>query len=156
MCIKGFNPFIPTDADSSGIPIAVLYYEVTNTSNEVLDVSVCGSMRNFVGQDGSKYFIAGNGDYVPTGAKNNVNTYREDLAGELKGIYMNSPGVDPADPAWGTIALTTLVDSPNATVTYRLSSIPNACYHAILDFWDDVCIRFFLRLANCLFGFFIV
>ncbi|CAF4404159.1 unnamed protein product, partial [Adineta steineri] len=115
VCIKGFNPFIPTDAESSGIPIAVLYYEVTNTTNEILDVSICGSMRNFVGQDGSKYFIAGNGDYVPTGAKNNTNIYREDLAGKLKGIYMNSTNVDPNDPAWGTIALTTLVDSSNTT-----------------------------------------
>ncbi|CAF3975253.1 unnamed protein product [Adineta steineri] len=138
VCIKGFNPFIPTDAESSGIPIAILYYEVTNTTNETLDVSICGSMRNFVGQDGSKYFIAGNGDYVPTGAKNNTNIYREDLAGKLKGIYMNSTKVDPNDPAWGTIALTTLVDSSNTTnVTYRLSSISNAWYHAILDFWDD-------------------
>lgn len=116
----------------------MLYYEVTNTTDEVLDVSVCGSMRNFVGQDGSKYIIAGNGDYVPMGAKNNVNIYREDLAGELKGIYMNSTGVASTDPAWGTIALTTLVDTPTATVTYRLSSISNAWYHAILDFWDDV------------------
>lgn len=99
-------------------------------------------MRNFVGQDGSKYFIAGNGDYVPTGAKNNTNIYKEDLAGELKGIFMNSVNVDPNDPAWGTIALTTLIDTPNTNVTYRLSSISNAWYHAILDFWDDVSVTF--------------
>ncbi len=51
---------------------------------------------------------------------------------------MTSSAVDPNDPAWGTIALTTLVDTPDTTVTYRLSSIANAWYHAILDFWDDV------------------
>ncbi|UJR15607.1 hypothetical protein I4U23_002543 [Adineta vaga] len=137
VCIKGFNPLIPTDAESSGIPIAVLYYEVTNTTNETLDVSVCGSMRNFVGQDGSKYLIAWDGDYVPIGAKKNTNIYREDLQGKLKGIYMNSDNVDSKDPAWGTIALTTVVDSSDTSVTYRLSSIDNAWYHAILDFWDD-------------------
>jgi len=98
-------------------------------------------MRNFIGQDGSKYFIAGNGDYVPIGAKNNTNVYREDLTGKLKGIYMNSANIDPNDPAWGTIALTTLVDSPSANVSYRLSSISNAWYHAILDFWDDVSVK---------------
>lgn len=96
-------------------------------------------MRNFVGQDGSKYTIDWKGDYVPNGAKNNTNVYREDLDGELKGIFMNSTNVDPKDPAWGTIALTTLVDKPTTTtVTYRLSSISNAWNHAILDFWDDV------------------
>ncbi len=118
-----------------------MYYEVTNTTNEILDVSVCGSMRNFVGQDGSKYIIAGNGDYVPIGANKNTNVYREDLGGTLKGIYMNSANVSPNDPAWGTIALTTLADTPDANVTYRLSSISNAWQHALLDFWDDVSIQ---------------
>jgi non-lysosomal glucosylceramidase len=121
--------------------MAVLYYEVKNPTNEVLDVSVCGSLRNFVGQDGSKYNIAGNGDYVPIGAKNNINVYREDLAGTLKGIYMYSNDVDRNDPAWGTIALATLVDPSSANVTYRLSSISNAWQHALLDFWDDVNIK---------------
>jgi len=95
-------------------------------------------MRNFVGQDGSKFNTDGKGDYVPIGANKNTNVYREDLDGELKGIYMNSTNVDPNDPAWGTIALTTLVDSSSTNVTYRLSSISNAWNHAILDFWDDV------------------
>jgi hypothetical protein len=138
-CFKNLSSI--TDAESSGIPIAVLYYEVQNTTNEIIDVSICGSMRNFIGQDGSKYIIAGNGDYVPIGAKNNTNVYREDLTGKLKGIYMNSANIDLNDPAWGTIALTTLVDSPSAIVSYRLSSISNAWYHAILDFWDDVSVK---------------
>ena len=115
-------------------------------------------MRNFVGQDGSKYIIAGNGDYVPIGAKKNTNVYREDLGGKLKGIYMNSANVDPTDQAWGTIALTTLADTPGANVTYRLSSISNAWQHALLDFWDDVGIQsigyeitllFFLFSVQC-------
>lgn len=142
VAVKGFNPFIPADPNASGIPIAVLYYEVTNTTNEVLDVSVCGTLRNFVGQDGSKFTTSWGGDYVPIGANKNINLYREDLDGQLKGIYMKSDNVDPQDPAWGTIALTTLVNSPNANVTYRLSSIPNDWNHAILDFWDDVTIFF--------------
>jgi hypothetical protein len=54
---------------------------------------------------------------------------------------MNSANIDLNDPAWGTIALTTLVDSPSAIVSYRLSSISNAWYHAILDFWDDVSVK---------------
>ena len=52
--IIGFNPFIPGDADASGLPIAVLTYEVTNTSAQPMHVAVSGSMRNFVGKDGSK------------------------------------------------------------------------------------------------------
>lgn len=53
--IKGFNPLVPADADASGIPVAVLTYEVTNTGAKAAEVSVCGSIRNSIGKDGSKF-----------------------------------------------------------------------------------------------------
>ncbi|MDE6572977.1 MAG: hypothetical protein K2L58_07015, partial [Duncaniella sp.] len=53
--VKGFNPLIPGDADASGLPVAVLSYKVTNRSDKPMDVSVCGSMRNFIGKDGSEF-----------------------------------------------------------------------------------------------------
>ncbi len=129
--IKAFNPLIPGDADKSGIPIAILRYEVTNTTGKPLTVSVCGSIRNFIGRDGSKYHIDWKGDRIYEGAKDNKNKYFE--KGELKGIYFYSEGVDPADEAWGTMALTT----HTGNVTYRTSSVPNVWENAILDFWDD-------------------
>ena len=64
--IVGFNPLVPGDADESGLPVAVLYYEVTNTSDLPVTVSVCGSIRNFVGKDGSKYIRDWKGDFIPT------------------------------------------------------------------------------------------
>ena len=60
--IKGFNPLVPGDAEASGLPVAILYYEVTNITDQPVEVSVCGTMRNFVGQDGSKYNIDWKGD----------------------------------------------------------------------------------------------
>ena len=131
--IKGFNPLIPGDADASGIPVAILTYEVENTSGNTVEVAVCGNMRNFIGQDGSLYQIDWKGDHIPTGAKNNINVFRE--SDEIRGIYMYSDGVPQDDPAWGTIALTT-----NACegVSYRTSSVHNHWSNtAILDFWDD-------------------
>ena len=129
--IKAFNPLIPGDADNSGIPIAVLRYEVENTTNAPLTVSVCGSIRNFIGRDGSRYHIDWKGDRIYDGAKNNKNRYFE--KGDLKGIYFWSEGVDSTDEAWGTMALTT----HSGKVTYRTSSVPNVWENAILDFWDD-------------------
>ena len=131
--IKGFNPLVPGDADASGMPIAVLAYEVTNTGDTPMTVSICGSMRNFVGKDGSKFYNDWKGDYVPTGADRNNNEYRE--SDGLKGIYLYSEGVDPQDPAWGTIALTT--DDTDGQVSYRTSSKADAWNNAILNFWDD-------------------
>jgi len=130
--IKGFNPFIPGNSDASSIPIAVLKYEVTNSTDMPMEVAISGNIRNFIGQDGSKYYRDWKGDFIPTGAKNNVNTYRESAT--LKGIYMTSDSVAKDDPACGTIALTT---PDRDQVTYRRSSTSNDWQNAILDLWDD-------------------
>lgn len=130
--IKGFNPLIPGDADASGIPVAVLAYEVTNTGNTTLDVSVCGSMRNFVGKDGSKFRTDWKGDFVPVGALKNKNEYRKES--NWQGIYFYSDSVAHQDPAWGSIALTT---ASSGQVSYRTSSKSLEWDNAILDFWDD-------------------
>ena len=131
--IKGFNPLIPGDADASGIPIAILSYEVVNLGNVPMDVAICGSIRNFVGQDGSKYIHNWKGDFIPQGAKNNKNLFYEEDG--IKGLYMFSEEVDENDPAWGTIALTT--QAQGAEITYRTSARKDEWCNAMLDFWDD-------------------
>lgn len=130
--LKGFNPLIPCDAEASGLPIAILSYEVTNMSDQPLEVAVCGSMRNFVGKDGSQFSTDWKGDYIPTGARHNINKYKE--GNGIKGIYLYSDEVAKEDPAWGTIALTT----QSATgVSYRTSSRSDNWSNAMLNFWDD-------------------
>jgi uncharacterized protein (DUF608 family) len=129
--IKAFNPLVPGDDEKSGLPIAVFSYEVTNTTAFPLEVSVCGSLRNFIGKDGSRFNIDWKGDYIPVGAKENRNEYREE--GTLRGICFHSEGVAKDDPAWGTMALTTQA----ANVSYRTSSKADDWNNAILNFWDD-------------------
>ncbi len=130
--IRAFNPLIPANVDDSSIPIAILRYEVTNISGKPLDVSVCGSFENFIGIDGSKRNYAWNNDVVPEGAKDNKNEYRD--TGKLKGIYMYSDGVDTANEAWGTIALTTPAAN---SVSYRTSVSQKGWGNDLLDIWDD-------------------
>lgn len=131
--IRGFNPLVPGDADASGIPMAILSYEVVNLGNVPLDVAVCGSIRNFIGQDGSKYTHDWKGDFIPQGAQKNKNQFREENG--MKGLFMFSEEVDKDDPAWGTMALIT--KAQEAEVTYRTSSRTDEWSNAILDFWDD-------------------
>ena len=119
--IKGFNPLVPTDADKSGLPVAVLSYQVRNISSSPLEVSVSGSIRNFIGRDSQR-----------SDAKDNVNEYRS--ASGLKGIYFYSKGVPKDHQAWGTMALTT---AAREGVSYRTSSKRNDWNQAILNFWDD-------------------
>ena len=132
VAVKGFNPLVPGDADASGMPVAVLAYEVTNTTDRPLEVAVCGSMRNFIGKDGSKFRTDWKGDYIPTGAKDNKNQFRKKNG--LQGLYLYSDGVDKNDPAYGTVALTTQAVEG---VTYRTSSRADNWNNGILNFWDD-------------------
>ncbi|MDR2920849.1 MAG: hypothetical protein LBV72_15990 [Tannerella sp.] len=130
--IKGFNPFVPTDEEASGLPVAILTYEVENTGREPLEVSVCGSIRNFIGKDGSQFRTDWKGDYIPTGAKENKNKYKK--TDNLQGIYFYSDSVNRDDPAWGTIALST---QTKEGVSYRTSSKSDDWNNGILNFWDD-------------------
>ena len=132
--IKGFNPLIPGDSDASSLPLAVLSYEVTNISGEPLDVSVCGSIRNFIGKDGRESSTDWKGDLIPVGVNENRNEYREDPASGLKGLHYYSEGVSAKSPAWGNFSLVTDSDRQ---VSYRTFSVDNAWANAILNFWDD-------------------
>jgi non-lysosomal glucosylceramidase len=119
--VRAFNPLIPTDPDASGIPMAVLRYEVTNTTSAPLEVAVCGSLPNFIGDDGTKSV-----------ASRNKNVFRR--SDRIRGILMSSDGV-PADvEQWGTIALVTPDQEP---LTYRTSWLPDRWGTPLLDFWDD-------------------
>lgn len=132
--VVGYNLFIPADEDASGIPLAILTNEVTNTSTSEVDVSISGNIRNFIGKDGSKFKNDWKGDFIPTGEKDNKNEFRK--SENLQGIYMYSEGVDKDDAAWGTFA----VSSPNdkeSNISYRTSSSKNDWYNATLNFWDD-------------------
>jgi len=120
--IKGFNPLVPTDADKSGLPLAVLSYEVTNVSSSDLEVSVCGNIVNFIGRDGVVDIL----DW-------NRNEYRSE--GGISGIYFRpGPKEDCYNQAWGTMALTT---QATKGVSYRLTSTRDSWNNSLLDMWDD-------------------
>jgi len=132
--VIGYNPLIPGDADASGIPVAILKYEVENMTGEELEVSVSGNIRNFIGKDGSKHKSDWKGDFIPLGAEENKNEYRS--TDKIQGIYMYSEKVDKEDAAWGTFALSTPADK-EGKITYRTSTAQNSWSNGILDFWDD-------------------
>ena len=134
--LRAFNPLIPTDSDNSGIPVAILRFVLTNDSDADIEAAVCGSLNNFIGADGT------------SGApKDNRNSYRE--ADGLAGIFMESAGVDPDSPQWGTLALTTPYAaggqaSPHRNggiegggITHRSAWANYSWGDSLLDFWDD-------------------
>ncbi|MFH1742119.1 MAG: GH116 family glycosyl-hydrolase [bacterium] len=130
--IMAFNPLIPGDTESSGIPVAVLRYVIHNKTRKTAAVSVCGTMPNFIGMDGWEKGKDWTGDPIAVGAKTNRNRFRK--SGHIQGIFMDSKGVDPSTEQWGTIALTTTATSD---VTYRTDWAKEQWGASLLDFWDD-------------------
>jgi non-lysosomal glucosylceramidase len=133
---KTFNPFIPCDADASGIPVAVIRYVVTNKTDRPVDVAVAGSMDNFIGMDGYKLdFNDFDRALVPVGAKNNRNVFMP--TDHLAGIYMTSDSVDHDASTWGTIALTTTEVNKGYQISYRTQFNPKGWNSNMTDMWDD-------------------
>ena len=130
--VKAMNPLVPADPEASGLPVAVLRVELRNRSAQPATVSVCLSLPNFVGMDGSKTVKDWKGDRQFTGAAGNRNTWRRTPLAQ--GLLLSSAGVDPADPAWGTLALAT---DPGAAASHRTDWTESGWSGALLDFWDD-------------------
>ena len=119
--LESFNPLIPADADASGIPIAVLRYVLKNRTDRPVVASVCGSMPNFIGMDGTE------GE-----CRKNRNRFREGKG--FRGILMDSQGVDRRAPQWGTMGLATMA---RGGVSYRTAWLKAGWGTSTLDFWDD-------------------
>ena len=131
-----FNPFVPCDADASGIPVAVIRYEVTNKTDKAMQIAVAGSMDNFIGMDGYRLNFSGfTRELIPAGAKSNRNTFRQ--TNGLAGIYMTSDSVGHDSSTWGNIALTTSNIGSGYKVSYRTQFDPKGWNTNITDMWDD-------------------
>ena len=119
--MKAFNPLIPGDVSNSSIPVAVLDFELTNSSDREISFTVCGSMQNFIGEDGSQ-----------GKAIDNINRIISEKG--INGIFMESQGVDKNAEQWGDMSLTT---TSEGTISYRTAWLPERWASSILDFWDD-------------------
>ncbi len=130
--LEAFNPLVPADPETSGIPVAILRYVLRNKTDQPLVASVCGTMPNFVGIDGSGQTRDWKGDLIATGGRANRNHYRQGQG--VRGIFMNSEGVAERAEQWGTIALATTAERD---VSHRVSWIASGWGRSPLDFWDD-------------------
>jgi uncharacterized protein (DUF608 family) len=119
--LEAFNPLVMGNAEKSGIPVAVLRYVITNTTDKPIETSVVGMVPNYIGVDG----WSGK-------PKDNYNDYKE--SNGVKGLYMYSDGVDKTDVNWGTMALTT---TSQGDISYRTSWARLAWNWTFREFWDD-------------------
>jgi non-lysosomal glucosylceramidase len=126
--LQAFNPLIPTDSESSGLPAAFLRYTLRNRTGQPLQAALCATLPNFIGCDPNHL----------DGASGNQIAFCESR--HLRGLYMESTGVDPQAEAWGSLVLG-LVDPPQ-DLSYRTNwryQAPgsHSWGNGLLDFWDD-------------------
>ena len=120
--LEAFNPLIPGDAERSGLPVAVLRYVLTNRSRKALSATVCGTVPNFVGHDGTEGQCRGN-----------RNLYREGKG--CRGLLMGTTGTPDTAAQWGTMALATVT---GGKVSARTSWLKAGWGTSLLEFWDDL------------------
>lgn len=123
--MEAYTPFIPLNADDSGIPTAIIKYKVTNPTDKAVDVSVVGTMANVVGFDGYDVF-------------NNVklvdevqNEYREEYG--VHGWYYTAKNLKETDMKYGSMSIVTT----NKNHITKKKWLHGQWTDNAQDFWDD-------------------
>lgn len=125
--LEAYTPFIPLNADDSGIPGAILTYRVTNVSNRPVDVTIAGSLINPVG--GIRFNAFGSMELPHTGRNVNELVQRDGLSG----LYLHSLKHADTDLLYGNMSLATA----NPNVTSKRVWLRGAHFDYLQDFWDD-------------------
>ncbi len=110
--IRGWSPFIPTDADNSSLPAGAIEYSFKNSGNQKIEAVFSYNSKNFMSQPGGRSSIkpvAGGFILSEEGTKENPEK-QGDFA-----IFTNEPGTivdhcwfrggwwDPMTIAWNTV-----------------------------------------------------
>lgn len=123
--MEAFTPFIPLNADDSGIPGAIIRYRVANNSEKRVNVTIAGSMPNVIVFENLNDFDGSNI------LRENNNEFKEE--GSLKGLYFTGPNLSPDHLKNGNMALMTV----GQNVTYKTKWLEGSWLDGIMDFWDD-------------------
>jgi non-lysosomal glucosylceramidase len=125
--LEAFTPFIPLNADDSGIPTGILRYRVCNKSAKRVQVAVAGSLCNMTTL--KQYNRTTWKNFETAGEV--VNEIRDE--GTLRGLFYHPKTLQPTDRFYGTMALTTR----DAAVTYKRAWLNGGWWDGLQDFWND-------------------
>lgn len=123
--MEAYTPFIPLNAEDSGIPCAIISYRVKNLADCDTKVSLVGTMPNAAGFEG--YDVIENlklADRVK-------NEFRQ--SGNISGLMYMPETLSEEHLRYGTMAI--LTDDVN--ITYKTQWLDGEWVDGIQDFWDD-------------------
>ena len=125
--MEAFTPFIPLNADDSGIPVAILRYIVKNTGDKSADVLLAGSLANVSGFNGFDAY----GNMRTDGIAQNE--YRDEKA--YRGLFLANAALQPHLLNYGNIALMTRNESVTSNPRWNTAG----GWNGLQGFWN----RFF-------------
>jgi non-lysosomal glucosylceramidase len=125
--LEAFSPFIPHDADDSGLPVAILRYRVRNTGRSTANVSIAFSIDNPVKPEPKV------GGAARMAQDTRLNEYRK--SGVLEGLLMSNPNVPAGDPLQGSFVVAALAQ-PNVAITSWRGWPQGRWWNSPMLFWD--------------------
>ncbi len=117
VALDAFSPFIPHNADDSGLPVAILRYRVTNPGPNTMRVAIAFSIDN----------------PVTASAGQRLNEYQ--TGSQIAGLMMSNAGAAADDPMQGSFALAALPET-DARVTHWRGWPEGPWFHSPRLFWE--------------------
>ena len=126
VALDAFSPFIPHDADDSGLPATVLRYTVTNPGSSAAKVGIVFSIDNPVR-------VSPPADRARPQQDTRENSFRESAT--LQGLVMSNPGVVAGDPMSGNFVLA-VPSAAGVNLTHWLGWPKGRWWNSPMLFWD--------------------
>ncbi|MDO5420878.1 MAG: GH116 family glycosyl hydrolase [Bacteroides sp.] len=101
--ITGWSPFIPTDADNSSLPVGVLEYQFTNTSQKAIETVFSYNTRNFIDGQGSIQSIKNGVVLASSRKQDGLAIYVDNDAAVVDHCWFRGGWFDPQTVVWDNI-----------------------------------------------------
>ncbi len=128
--LEAGTPFIPLDADASGLPLAALHYRVRNTGAKPVSVSIAFSIDNPVKERTER----GDSDVAHRKTDSRLNQWRR--VDSLQGLFMTNPAIGRDAPEFGTFAVA-VTQTGNSKISGLTGWPAGRWWNSPLLFWDD-------------------
>ena len=127
--LEAYNPFIPLNADDSGLPVAIFRFTLKNPGPQPVHATLAANLFNAVGYTSGRFDGLLLGSAAVLGG--NVNTFVREEG--LAGLHMTSQRYAPTDLRSGSLSLSTTWPD----LTWQSAWLRGGWFDSLQTFWDE-------------------